>query len=129
VTPNLPPARRKAYGNCQTYVKVLISTLKGSKAGGQLQAAIILPRKNSTRNPKNRMLNVAQNLSGRLGAKANFLPLQEIEPRFLGRPSRALVNVPTKRLQLLIAVRNLRHGKIFWIDLNTVNTCILLATS
>jgi hypothetical protein len=57
------------------------------------------------------MLNVAQNLSGRFGEKANFWPLQEIEARFLGRPSRALVAVPTKRFQLLIAIRNLLHGK------------------
>lgn len=77
-TSNMPRARRKAYGNCQTYVKVSISILMGSKVGGQLHALILLPRKRSPRNPINRMLNVAQNLSGRFGEKVNFLPLQEI---------------------------------------------------
>jgi len=111
VTSNLPRVRRKAYGNCQTCVKVLISVLKVSKVGGQLHAAILLPRKRSPRNPINRILNVAQNLSGRFGEKLNFLPLQEIEPRFLGRPFRAVVTVPTKRFHLLIVTKNLRHGK------------------
>jgi len=45
VTSNLPRARRKAYGNCQTYVKVLISVLKVYKVGGQLHAATLLPRR------------------------------------------------------------------------------------
>jgi hypothetical protein len=66
------------------------------EVSGQVHGPAALPPGSSTRYPLYKRLGEPQDLYGYYGEEKNLLPLPEIEPRFLGRPARSLVDVPTE---------------------------------
>jgi hypothetical protein len=59
-------------------------------------------RGNSPRYSRNRRIGVPHRWSARFGEDKNILPLSGIEPRFLGRPARSVVTIPSTLFRLSI---------------------------
>jgi hypothetical protein len=88
------------------------------EVSGQLHALAALPPGKEPPYPLDRRLVGPQSRCGRCGEGKNLLPLSGIESRFLDRPTRSLVAIPTEqsRLKYNVCV----YGQINYLDVKTL---------